>query len=204
MIGNTASSSAPISLSRRQLLILTLAVEGGMLVLAAGLGWLVGPSLWAMTTLDARAILSGVLVGLALFVVAAIAVDSPLGRDTQLRRDMDRLAGLFHEARPIDLLLISVLAGVGEEALFRGFLLQHGSAWLGVPLGVALTSLLFGLMHAVSLDYIIFATLIGAAMSGLYLWSGNLALPMATHAAYDFAALVYMIFLRRTTSEASP
>lgn len=149
-----------------------------------------------MAAFSAQAFALGTLAGGALFVLAAAALDSPLGQGTRLRRDVDQLSGLFRTARPVDLVWMSALAGAGEEALFRGLLLHHGTQWFGLPAGILLSSLLFGLVHAISPAYVVFAAALGALMCGLYLWSGNLAVPIVAHGVYDLAALAYLNYLR--------
>ena len=48
-------------------------------------------------------------------------------------------------------------AGVGEEMLFRGVLQASISSWLGCAWGLVLASLLFGLLHPISLTYMVIA-----------------------------------------------
>jgi membrane protease YdiL (CAAX protease family) len=92
----------------------------------------------------------------------------------------------------VDLFGISVLAGVGEEALFRGLVQDTLAAWMPLGVALALASLLFGLLHAVTPTYAVLATLMGAYLGGLYLWTGGLLAPMVTHGVYDFAVLLYL------------
>lgn len=91
----------------------------------------------------------------------------------------------------MQLTLISVCAGISEEALFRGAI--QGSLADHVGLGVALimASLLFGAFHLITWTYAIIAAFIGAYLGLLWIWTGNLLAPIVTHAVYDIAALVY-------------
>lgn len=190
---NHANADPP---TRNQLLLLALLVEGGMLVLALGLAWLVGPPLGDRFAVSLHALLIGSVIGVTLLIVIVAGLDGPFGARLGLRQDVDLLSRQFGAARIWDLLLISILAGVGEELLFRGILLHHGAHYLGLPIGIALTSLLFGLLHALSLAYVVFTSLLGVLMCALYLGSGNLLLVMSAHATYDFAALVYLNYFR--------
>jgi membrane protease YdiL (CAAX protease family) len=80
-------------------------------------------------------------------------------------------------------LIVSLAAGFGEELLFRFFLQEK--------LGLILSSLVFGLCHALSLSYFLIATLMGAYLGWLYEWSGQVILvPILAHGAYDFFALI--------------
>ena len=139
-----------------------------------------------------------------MLVVVVVVVDAPVSPFAGLQEDMEQLRALFKEAKPVDFVFMSVMAGVGEEVLFRGFLLHHGVAWLGAPMGLALSSLLFGLVHALSLAYVIFASVLGLALGLLYLWSGNLLVPIVAHGVYDVAALWYLVRLRRESPRVMP
>lgn len=91
------------------------------------------------------------------------------------------------------LVLLSLLAGGGEELLFRGavqgWLLQHTGPWTSV----IAASLLFGLVHYVSLTYFIMATGLGLILGAGYQLSGSLAMVMVWHAIYDILALYFLL-----------
>jgi membrane protease YdiL (CAAX protease family) len=77
--------------------------------------------------------------------------------------------------------------------LFRGVLqgaLQHA---LGLAAGLLLASALFGLLHFITLTYAVFATVLGAYLGWLWMVTDNLLVPTVAHAAYDFAALLYLL-----------
>jgi membrane protease YdiL (CAAX protease family) len=101
------------------------------------------------------------------------------------------------------LAVMAVGAGVGEEALFRGVLQTWLQTWLtaALPLasadqaaaaGVAAASLVFGALHALNPAYFFFATAAGVVFGVEYLVAG-LPAAAATHAVYDFAALLLTI-----------
>jgi len=96
---------------------------------------------------------------------------------------------------------LSLGAGVGEEALFRGFLMPWVDARLGdvgasadVAAGVSLasTSLVFGALHAITPQYAIWATWASVIFSLESIRDG-LGSAMFTHAFYDFLAFLYII-----------
>ena len=91
------------------------------------------------------------------------------------------------------LALVSFLAGVGEEALFRGVLLSVVAKWLGGLGALVATSVLFGLAHFVTPGYAVVAGLVGAYLGGLTLLHQNILVPMLVHALYDFVALAYLL-----------
>ena len=103
---------------------------------------------------------------------------------------------LFDESYWSELALISLSAGVGEEMLFRGVLQASLMDWLGVGWGLALASILFGVLHPISVSYIVIAGFLGLYLGAIWIYNGNLLTVMVTHALYDFVALGYLIRLR--------
>jgi membrane protease YdiL (CAAX protease family) len=103
------------------------------------------------------------------------------------------LRPLLGSCTVLDLALLSLLAGVGEEMLFRGVVQPALGNWLGVWPALALASLLFGLLHPINLLYIVLASLFGCYLGWIYVISGNLLGPIVAHALYDFIVLVYVV-----------
>jgi hypothetical protein len=85
-----------------------------------------------------------------------------------------------------------VLAGVGEEMVFRGvlqtWLAQDSPPWAAVMAA----GLSFGMMHSMSKSYFILATLVGVYLGFLFVWTGNLIAPIMVHFLYDAFALYYL------------
>jgi len=123
----------------------------------------------------------------------------------------ERIAPLFAEARPADLVLLALLAGVAEEALFRGVIQGALQARLPAAPAIVLAALLFGVAHWISATYAVLATLVAVYLGVLLELSGNLLAPMVTHALYDAVALALLArvkpdpapFVRGTASSAS-
>lgn len=87
--------------------------------------------------------------------------------------------------------VLGLAAGISEEWLFRGVLQFELVGRLGEVAGVALSSLVFGLLHAVTPLYAILAGLASLYFGAIYLYTDNLAIPMACHALYDIGALFF-------------
>jgi uncharacterized protein len=159
-------------------------------LLALGLGLLGDVPAFEHLRLDAGSALIGAAGALPMLGLLLWCLRTPWG-------PMHRLVALVEErlgpyltgASAGGIVLLAALAGVGEEALFRGVI----QTWLAerVPLWVAVAaaSLLFGLGHWLSASYAILASLIGAYLGILFLLSDNLLAPMVAHAAYDVVAL---------------
>jgi len=92
------------------------------------------------------------------------------------------------------LALVAALAGVGEELLFRGLIQLGLSTLLHVWLAVLLTSLIFGLAHAVTPTYCLLAFVISLYLGFLFVHTGNLFVPIAIHALYDFFVFLFIRF----------
>ncbi len=89
-------------------------------------------------------------------------------------------------------LALGAAAGIGEEMLFRGVMQFELGARFGSDfVAVALTSIVFGALHAVTPLYAGLAALASVYFGWLYLATGNLVIPIVTHAFYDWAALLY-------------
>ncbi|HUF34469.1 MAG TPA: type II CAAX endopeptidase family protein, partial [Gemmatimonadales bacterium] len=101
----------------------------------------------------------------------------------------ERIGPLFVGATRGELALVALLAGLGEEALFRGVLQDALAGRLPVWAALLLASILFGVAHWVTATYAMLATLVGIYLGALYHVTGNLLAPIAAHALYDLVAL---------------
>jgi len=178
----------------RRIVWLAVAFEGGLALLALGLGWLPGvqsplPKIHWIT----RDVAWGVLACLPLLVVFFLCVRWPVGplvRIKQLSEEFIR--EWFASCSVLQLGLISLLAGIGEEMLFRGVIQDTLSAWINPLAGIVLASLLFGLMHPITPFYVVLAALMGAFLGWIFIVTDNLLPAIITHGLYDFLALTYL------------
>jgi len=87
------------------------------------------------------------------------------------------------------LIALSVLAGVGEELLFRGAL-QGWLVWhLSDGVAIVAAAVLFGLVHYLSFTYFVIATGLGLLLGTVYWLTDSLLLVMVWHGVYDMIAL---------------
>lgn len=100
---------------------------------------------------------------------------------------------IFTNCNIVDLAIIALLAGVGEELFFRGWMQTVLAERSGVWVGILAASLIFGLLHYLSITYAIYAFATGIYLGVIYYVFGNLYIVMAIHAVYDFVALVYLV-----------
>ncbi|TWU38455.1 CPBP family intramembrane glutamic endopeptidase [Novipirellula artificiosorum] len=177
--------------------------ESALGLLALFLGWILGPDARAMIPEaewgGIRAILSGLAYGCAAAIPLVILIELLRKVPWEPVRQLERLGddGMIKTLLSLgsgELLVISLCAGVGEELLFRGWLLP----WLAgggvlnvepsqVEWGFALvaSSLAFGLVHPITRLYVVLAALMGLYFGVLLLWTENLLIPIMAHATYD-------------------
>lgn len=182
------------------LLVLAAAFEGGLGLAAWALGWLTGYPAAATLRWQPAALSYGVLASLPLVVALWAMVRFPLGPLATLNRVLDEvILPLFAACGPRDFAVISLLAGLGEELMFRGALQGALSHWLSPAAGLILASALFGLAHPITLAYGAMAAIFGVYLGAVWMASGNLLVPITAHAVYDFVALAYLMarFRRR-------
>ena len=186
------------------------AFEGGLAFVALGVGWLVGRPPLETFSLDGRAIPLGLLAAVPMLALFALCLWAPIRPFSDVMSIVDRvLTPMFVGCNVIELAVLSLLAGVGEEMLFRGAIQPALAGWAGRwiaawpngPLAAdwfaaAVVAVVFGLMHAVNSSYAALATLIGLYLGWLWMTTGNLGVPITAHAVYDFLALVYLVKIR--------
>ncbi|CQD43480.1 CPBP family intramembrane glutamic endopeptidase [Yersinia mollaretii] len=84
---------------------------------------------------------------------------------------------------------------LAEEALFRGYLQQRLSQWLGSYPALILTALLFGAAHFAGGPLLmVFATLAGLIYGLAWLWSGRLWVAVAFHFAFNLLHLLFFTY----------
>ncbi len=113
----------------------------------------------------------------------------PVGLKRQMRHLREFAAGFGW----LTLVVLSILAGVGEELLFRGALQGWLDARFGTMTAVVLASLAFGLAHYISFVYFLVATGLGLILGGAYVLSDSLAMVMVWHSVYDMIALFCLL-----------
>lgn len=186
-------------MEHRQIVVLAIAVEGGLVLLAWGLGALLGVPAFRGGHLTGPAVAWGLLACGPMLAGLALAVRSSWPPLVRLRHTMDEFTERLSQCTLLDLAIISALAGIGEEALFRGVMQTGLAPAVGLPAAVVLTSAVFGMAHYLSLTYAVYAALVSVYLGLLLVYTDNLLAPVIAHAAYDFVALVYLTRVRSTS-----
>ncbi len=177
-----------IPFSRYKLLTLTALVEGVVLVAALLTAWLFDIKLFPLTQNIFHDILigtSGAIVPLALFIFLLSERTKSTHLLGSLKKTIENeIRVIFSNCRLIDLCLISVFAGIGEELLFRGV--------IQIKIGIIGASILFGLLHFITPAYCVIATIMGFYLGFLFQYYESIIIPIQLHFIYDLGALIYL------------
>ncbi|MCI0535816.1 MAG: CPBP family intramembrane metalloprotease [Verrucomicrobiales bacterium] len=177
---------------------ITCGFELALLALAALIASLTQRPLFADLHWDLKDALWGISASappLAVFVHGLQSVWKPFA---EIRSALDRTVGcLFAKFSVPQLFVVSALAGISEEALFRAVAQGSLQAALGSPSALLVASVAFGCAHLLNWSYGGFAVLAGLYLGSLWLATGNLLTPIITHGLYDFLALVYYLKISR-------
>ena len=168
--------------------------EGGLLLLAVVVAWLLGVSLFEQVRFGWHGVWLSVAGTCPLLLLLVWGTHSRWKPFTQLFREIEgQVLPLFAHCSVLELAVISVLAGLAEESLFRGVLQVALADWINPPLALLVASGLFGLAHFITPTYALLALVIGLYLGWMLMISDNLLVPILVHAMYDFVALVYLV-----------
>ncbi len=100
---------------------------------------------------------------------------------------------------------VSLTAGICEELLYRGYLMQWLEGFMPVWGAMLLSSMIFGLMHAYQgLGGILRTAGLGLVMAGLFVLTGSLLWPILLHVVIDAYAGALSGLALRKESTAEP
>ena len=186
----TGKQSAALSDARA--FWLTFVFGSLMVPLAIGLAALLKVDLAAMLTGAIADAGYGVAATIPLLVFLAWFAKTEIGvmkrfRDSQI----EFFSNIGFEFTTLRIVLLAIVAGVGEELLFRGVL--QGAAMRAMPLSLAIIvpNIFFGLLHARTLLYALIAALIGVWLGLVAHFTAGLIAPIVAHGLYDLVAFEY-------------
>ncbi len=173
---------------RKTLLILVIITEGGALLLALLLARYYSIPLSPLSSNPLRDVLMGTLLAMIPFLLFILSLSKWAERIPMVgslkKILVTDIRGIFSQATPLDLIGISLMAGVAEELLFRGV--------IQVKLGIIGASIIFGLLHSVTPAYVVIATVMGLYLGILFQLYESLLIPIHIHFLYDLGALLYL------------
>jgi uncharacterized protein len=179
---------------RRPVIRAAVVAEGVLLLVALGVGRLTGHSPLAQVRVDPSGVAWGLGATLPLCLGLAWCLRTRFPPIVRLVRLVNQqVRPLFEGCSLPELVLVSALAGVGEEALFRGVLQPILADHVPVWMALTATAAAFGFVHFLTREYAIVAGIVGLYLGAAVLLSGNLFVPMLAHGLYDLIALVLLV-----------
>jgi len=125
---------------------------------------------------------SGMFIGLNLLLISVMDVTHVMEyfpEHAELMESMRAGGGII-----LQLLVIGVLVPIVEELCFRGVILNRLAAWTPRWVAVAVSSLLFGIIHLNVLQGL-YATIVGVLLGWVYIRTRNLWAPIIGHIAFN-------------------
>ena len=194
-LGNMSAMFSPAMM----LTLVAVQVEGGLAILAIVIAWFAGISLRDMFAFEPFPILIAVAATIPMLVFCRLVYVLPFKMVDFTRRFLHSVyLDFIRHCSVLQLLLVAIMSGVGEELLFRGILQTSitngcgGGTW-GLAVGIGVTSFLFAVAHPINKLYVFLCFLIGIYLGLLFAWSdNNLIVPIIIHALYNFVVFLVM------------
>lgn len=188
-------------LDRKQFLQLATVFEGGLVILAYGLGWLVDIDPLETLHFSSNAVAMGLLGTIPLLLFFAFSYRLQVPQLENIKRMLIETLGPYLSAcRWYELIYVAFLAGFCEEVLFRGVLQPWMETLWGWWPALLVSNILFGLAHSVTVLYTVLAMLTGMYLGWMLDAAGerNLLVPMLVHGLYDFVAFYMVVVMYRS------
>lgn len=186
------------SMERSDLMRLAFLFEGALVLMAVAFGWLadIRPLEFIKATRQDLAI--GILATVPMLLSFVWMYRSGLPAFQRIRKFLiETLGSTLAQTRWFDVIVLAVLAGFCEELFFRGFLQVWLSQW-GSLVGLLASSVIFGVVHAVTPTYFILTFVAGLFLGGVFIQcNSNLLAPMIAHALYDYVAFLVIVSAAR-------
>ncbi len=167
--------------------------ESALILVAIVLGWIADINPFETIHFSENAVLYGFFGTVPLYLIFMAMEHMPYDSIQKIRQILiDTIGASMNKQNWADLFILAAIAGVAEEVLFRGVIQPWMENSWGMNPGLIISSMLFGLIHAVTPLYAILATVISIYL-GLSLDYGgerNLLTPIVIHALYDFLAFI--------------
>lgn len=163
-----------------------------ILVVGSVLSLFVGDWTW-FGSLGFWSIPLGAALGAAIYSISYLLSTLPKLVSASLRDLLQTLHHLFQDLSWLQIVILSLLAGIGEEMLIRGvmqsWLVSVTNPWIGI-IGA---SLIFGLLHYMTKTYVLLTFALGMLFGLAFHFSNSLLLVMIAHTVYDIFAFALIV-----------
>ena len=170
--------------------------EGSLIVVAIVLGWIADIDPYANIIFSETAVFYGIIGTIPLFIFFVALYQIQIDAFQQVKHTLlETLAPSMHRYHWTDLFVLGAIAGITEEILFRGVIQPWMESSWGMTSGLIASSIIFGLVHAVTPLYALLATLVGIYLGLAMDYGGerNLLTPIIIHGLYDFLAFLVIV-----------
>lgn len=168
--------------------------ESSLLLVAWVLAWFLDTSFLDLHRWSWKGLAVGLTSTLPLISMFFWLLQSKWEPCQNIRRIMDVfIRPIFQQFTVLQLLVISIVAGISEEILFRGVIEGGAKSSIGTVAAILLSAVIFGACHALTKFYFVLATFMGVYMSVVWMATGQLLAPIVTHAVYDFLILLWYL-----------
>ena len=174
--------------------------EGSLIVVAIVLGWIADVDPFANIIFSEMAVFYGIIGTIPLFIFFVALYQIQIDAFQQIKRTLlETLAPSMHRYHWTDLFILGAIAGITEEILFRGVIQPWMESSWGMTGGLIASSIIFGLVHAVTPLYALLATMVGIYLGLAMDYGGqrNLLNPIIIHGLYDFLAFLVIVHTYR-------
>ncbi|OGI04403.1 MAG: hypothetical protein A2287_06560 [Candidatus Melainabacteria bacterium RIFOXYA12_FULL_32_12] len=177
-------------IKQKELILLILTLEGGLFLIALLWGYLAKINPFNKIYFDYADIFWAIIGAVFILLINYVSINELSKLIPFFRNLKDAYNDIAYLAANVSLpgaLVIALISGFAEEFFFRGILQQQ--------FGIVIASVVFGLFHignAKTLYYGIYAVIIGFYLGWLFIFTGNLLVPIIVHVLNNFIALPYM------------
>ena len=170
--------------------------ESSLILVAIILGAIAQINPFEFIDFNERVLLNGLIGTLPLCVIFLALNHLKIEPLLKIRKILhDTLGESLVDLHWTDLFVLAAVAGISEEILFRGVIQPWLENSWGIVAGLIISSVLFGLVHAVTWLYFILAVSVSFYL-GMYLDyenTRNLVTPIIIHGLYDFFAFMVIL-----------
>ncbi len=171
--------------------------ESFLIIVAIFLGWIAGIDPFEYLQFSEKSVFYGLFGTVPLFLIFIAMENMPIAAIQKIREMLlETIAPYLYRKHWTDLFILAAIAGISEEVLFRGVIQPWMENSWGMVAGLVASSVLFGLVHAITPLYAFLATCVSIYL-GLFLDYGgerNLLTPIVVHTMYDF--LVFLAIMK--------
>lgn len=142
---------------------------------------------------------------LCLAIIYLFVLIRSIQANDELRAEIARKFERYKDILPVTrnemlifTLILSVSAGICEELIFRAYLYPFLDGHMGMVVAIILSSAVFGLWHLyLGWQEVIKTSVMGALFCGIYIFTGNIILPILVHIFIDVYSGLMAYFAMR-------